>query len=287
MQERLFVQSFAKGIEVIRAFGPERPAMSLPDIASATGITKSAAQRFAHTLLKLGYLRKDDESKRYSLTPKVIELGYRYLVIDRFLERASPYALDLSRRCSETVNVAEAEGTDMVYLARFSSPHHMPVHMPIGRRLPMYCCSAGRAYLSALPAAESRALLERSPLVRYTQTTVTDMAEMVKLIGVASRTGYAAANGEFYEGDLGISVAIRDGGGWPLGVLNISCPTLRWTLPRMRRELVPMLLETGRLISTTPPPTAKVEPFLLGAGMVARGVAGSAAKPVELKRSNS
>ena len=241
MQERLFVQSFAKGLEVIRAFGPERPAMSLPDIASATGITKSAAQRFAHTLLKLGYLRKDDESKRYSLTPKVIQLGYGYLVVDRFLERASPYALDLSRRCSETVNVAEAEGTDMVYLARFSSPHHMPVHMPIGRRLPMYCCSAGRAYLSALPAVESRALLEQSSRVRYTQTTVTDITRLVKLTGDAGQAGYAAANGEFYEGDLGISVPIRDVGGRPVGVLNISCPALRWTLPRMRRELVPML----------------------------------------------
>ena len=283
MQERLFVQSFAKGLEVIRAFGPERPAMSLPDIASATGITKSAAQRFAHTLLALGYLRKD-ESKRYSLTPKVIELGYRYLVVDRFLERASPYALDLSRRCAETVNVAEAEGTDMVYLARFSSPHHMPIHMPIGRRLPMYCCSAGRAYLSALPVAESRALLEQSPRVRYTQTTVTDMSKLVRMIGEAGRAGYAAANGEFYEGDLGISVPIRDGGGRPVGVLNISCPAMRWTLPRMRRELVPMLLETGRLISTTPPPIAKVQPFLLGAGMIASGQPGRASKPVESKR---
>ena len=286
LQERLFVQSFAKGLDVIRAFGPERPAMSLPDIASATGITKSAAQRFAHTLLALGYLRKD-ESKRYSLTPKVIELGYRYLVVDRFLERASPYALDLSRRCAETVNVAEAEGTDMVYLARFSSPHHMPVHMPIGRRLPMYCCSAGRAYLSALPAAESRALLEQSPRVRYTQTTVTDMGKLVRMIGEAGRAGYAAANGEFYEGDLGISVPIRDGGGRPVGVLNISCPAMRWTLPRMRRELVPMLLETGRLISTTPPPIAKVQPFLLGAGTIAGGQPGRAAKPAESKRRKS
>jgi DNA-binding IclR family transcriptional regulator len=161
----------------------------------------------------------------------------------------------------------------------------MAVHLAIGRRLTMFCGSAGRGYLSALPAGESRALLEGSRRARYTQTTVTGITELMRLVGEAGRKGYAAANGEFYEGDLGISVPIRDGGGRPVGVLNISCPALRWTLPRMRRELVPMLLETGRLISTTPPPIAKVEPFLLGAGMITRGqAAGRNAKPAEAKR---
>lgn len=266
---RLFVQSFAKGMEVLRAFGLERPAMSLPEIATVVGVTKSAAQRFATTLHALGYLQKDIESKRYSLTPKVIELGYQYLVVDRFLERASPYALDLSRRCRETVNLAEGDGHDMVYLARFASQYHMPVYMPVGRRLPMYCTSAGRAYLAALPRDQAYKLLERSTRPRYTRTTVSDLSELMQLLEQAINVGYAFANGEYYEGDLGIAVAVRDVRGQPIGAINISCPSLRWTLGRMRRELAPLLIETARLISTTPPPSTKSVPFLLGAGAIA------------------
>jgi DNA-binding IclR family transcriptional regulator len=268
-ESRLFVQSFAKGMEVLRAFGLERPTMSLPEIATVVGVTKSAAQRFATTLHALGYLQKDIESKRYSLTPKVIELGYQYLVVDRFLERASPYALDLSRRCRETVNLAEGDGHDMVYLARFASQYHMPVYMPVGRRLPMYCTSAGRAYLAALPRDQAYKLLERSTRPRYTRTTVSDLSELMQLLEQAINVGYAFANGEYYEGDLGIAVAVRDVRGQPIGAINISCPSLRWTLGRMRRELAPLLIETARLISTTPPPSTKSVPFLLGAGAIA------------------
>ncbi|MFP5405918.1 MAG: IclR family transcriptional regulator, partial [Gammaproteobacteria bacterium] len=108
----LFVQSFAKGLDVLLAFGPDRSSMSLPEIASAAGISKSAAQRFAFTLEALGYLSKDTVSKRYSLTPRVLELGYRYLLVDRVLERASPYLLELNRRCGETVNISEPDGVD-------------------------------------------------------------------------------------------------------------------------------------------------------------------------------
>ena len=265
---RLFVQSFAKGMEVLRAFGLQRPTMSLPEIATVVGVTKSAAQRFATTLHLLGYLQKDEETKRYSLTPKVIELGYQYLVVDRFLERASPYALDLSRRCRETVNLAEADGLDMVYLARFASQYHMPVYMPVGRRLPMYCTSAGRAYLAALPRDRRHDLLARTQRERHTRTTITDLDELMQMLEQAAEVGYAWANGEYYEGDLGIAVAVRDARGQPIGAINISCPSLRWTLARMRRELAPSLMETGRLVSTTPPPSAKAAPFLLGAGAI-------------------
>ncbi len=266
MESRQFVQSLQKGLDVLLAFGPDRIELSLPQIAEAAGITKSAAQRFAITLHALGYLQKDVATKRYSLTAKVMDLGHRYLVTDRFLERASPYALELNRRCHETVNVAKADDTDMVYLGRFPSTLHMPVYMPVGRRLPMYCTSAGRAYLSALPAVEARALIEASPRQAHTRTSVTSVSRLMGLIEDAQAAGFAIAEGEYYEGDLGIGVAIRDGTGRPVGAINISCPSVRWTVARMRRELAPLLMETARLVSTTPPPAKMAAPFLLGAG---------------------
>lgn len=140
--QKLFVRSFSKGLEVLLAFNANRPSMNLPEIAAAADISKSAAQRFAFTLEALGYLGRVSPGKRYCLTPKVLELGFRYLLVDRLLERANPYLLELNRKCRETVNIAEPDGTDMVYVQRFPSHHSMPVFMPIGRRLPMYCSSS-------------------------------------------------------------------------------------------------------------------------------------------------
>jgi len=262
---RLYVQSFARGLEVIRAFGPGRSEMGLPEMAAATGMSKSAVQRFAFTLEALGYLAKHPDTRRYRLTPRVVELGYRYLLTDPVVERASPYLLELNRACGENINIAQPDGTDMVYVGRFPSFFHMPVYMPIGRRLPMYCTAAGRAYLAALEPGEAARIIDGSPRERYTATTVTDRQALLRRVARARAAGYSTADGEYYPGDLGIGIALTDHAGRPVAAVNIACPASRWTLARMRRELAPRLMETGRLICTTPPGARQAEPFRLGA----------------------
>ncbi len=38
-----YVQSFARGLSVIRAFGPQRPSMTLSEVAAVTGLTRAAS----------------------------------------------------------------------------------------------------------------------------------------------------------------------------------------------------------------------------------------------------
>lgn len=262
----LFNQSLEKGLAVLLAFSPQRETMNLADIALACRMSKSAAQRFTYTLEALGYLRKDPATKRYSLTPATLALGYRYLLVDRNVERANPFLLDLNRACGETVNFSEPDGTDMVYVGRFPTRRTTPVQMPLGRRLPMYCTSSGRAYLSCLEEGERTALLEASERVAYAPSTITDLSKLLALCAEAARRGYAYSAAEYYPGDLNVGAAVLDAAGRPLGAVNISAPSTRWTLSRVQRELAPLVIETARLISTRQPVRSQLEPFAIGTG---------------------
>lgn len=262
----LFNTSLMKGIDVLLAFGPDRPDMNLPEIAATTGLSRSAAQRFAFTLETLGYLRKDARSKRYSLTPKTVEFGYRYLLVNPLIDRANPYLLELNRITGETVNCSEPDGADMVYVARFSTHLHATVHMPVGRRLPMYCTASGRVYLSLLPRDQAQELLESAPRPRVTPGTVTDIKQLMDLIDQAREKGFADSYEEFYRGDYNIAVPVIDGRGKPVAAINISAPSARWSKERFVNELVPHLLETGKQVSTGRPPTVDIEPFRRGYG---------------------
>lgn len=262
----LFNASLMKGIDVLLAFGPDRPDMNLPEIAAAAGLSRSAAQRFAFTLETLGYLHKDPRSKRYSLTPKTVEFGYRYLLVNPLIDRANPYLLELNRITGETVNCSEPDGADMVYIARFSTHLHATVHMPVGRRLPMYCTASGRVFLSLLPPEKAREILESVPRPRVTQNTVTDIDELMALIDQAREKGYADSYAEYYRGDYNIAVPVIDGRGQPVAAINISAPSARWTKERLVSELVPHLLETGKQVSTGQPPSVDIEPFRRGYG---------------------
>lgn len=257
----LYVQSLATGMSVLKAFDSERSSMSLPEIASAVGISKSAAQRFAFTLEALGMLKKDPYSKRYSLSSSNLEAGYHYLQSHPLLDRANPYLLDLNQRTGETVNLAEPAGDCMVYIGRFSSLVRLIMHMPIGQRIPMFCASTGRAYLSGQTDEAARAILEGSERVRYTPQTVTDVDALLALVRQAREDGFACCNGEFYRGDLALAVPIRDTAGNVIAGLNLSVSSTAWTVKRAISKFVPSMLETARLISTTPPNPAAQRPF--------------------------
>jgi DNA-binding IclR family transcriptional regulator len=74
---RDFVQSFARGLAVIRAFSADGVGLTLSDVARSTGLPRAAARRFLLTLETLGYVRCT--GRVFTLSPRVLELSHAYL----------------------------------------------------------------------------------------------------------------------------------------------------------------------------------------------------------------
>ena len=246
----LFNQSVEKALAILEAFGGERRTLSLVEMAAATGITKSSAQRCAHTLERLGYLRRDSEARRWVLAPRALSIAYAYLSGHPLIEQATTHFVDLNQACGESVSLSEPDDTEMVYVARFPSHKRFFIHMPIGRRLPMYCTAAGRAYLSALPRAEALQIVHRSTLRALTPMTIIDPQVLIRRIDAAREAGYAWCEQECYRGDLTIGAPILGDDGRPIAAVNISGPTSRWTLDELRGKLSSVLIETARAASS-------------------------------------
>ena len=135
MPEREWVESLARGLGVIKAFGAERPAMSLSEVAAVSGLTRATARRFLHTLETLGYVRSD--GRAFALTPRVLELGTSYLSALSLPEIVQPHLETLSRRLDESVSAAVLDGDEIVYVARVPTRHRIiSVGITIGTRLP-------------------------------------------------------------------------------------------------------------------------------------------------------
>ncbi|HYM27785.1 MAG TPA: helix-turn-helix domain-containing protein, partial [Steroidobacteraceae bacterium] len=198
-RDPLFNSSVEKALAVLETFGGERRALSLAELAAGAGMSTSSAQRCTHTLVHLGYLRRDARMKRWVLTPRTLALSHAYLSGHALLEQATTHLIDLNQASGESVSFSEPDGTDMVYIARFPSLKRFYIHMPVGRRLPMYCTAAGRAYLSALPRDEVRAILQRSALRAYTPHTLTDIPRILEIVDAARELGYAWASEECYR----------------------------------------------------------------------------------------
>jgi DNA-binding IclR family transcriptional regulator len=245
----LYNLSVEKALAVLEVFGDRGRALNLGEIAAATAMTESSAQRCTHTLERLGYLRRDPHLKRWVLSPRSLSVANAYLTGHRLIEQATTHLVDLNQVSGESVSLSEPDGTDMVYIARFPGRKRFFIHMPVGHRLPMYCTAAGRAYLSALPPAEAQQILRRSVLRQLTPNTTIDPDRLQALIEAARKAGYAWADQEAYRGDLTIGAAILGDDGRPIAAVNISGPTSRWTLEELRKKLSLVLLETARAAS--------------------------------------
>src|SRR5579883_1889887 len=120
-EDFLMVNSVQKAFRVLEAFDPKHARINLGQVVNATKLGKSAAQRFTHTLMKIGYLRKDPETKAFELTPKALTLGHNYTRANTTIDLAFPYLMHLSRETDETINLTVMDDTEIVFVSRFLS----------------------------------------------------------------------------------------------------------------------------------------------------------------------
>lgn len=244
-------QSLEKGLSVLKAFNAQRRSMSLAEVAAAAGMTKSSAQRMVFTLEGLGYLRKHSRTRHYQLTPRVLELGFSYLDAHALIEVANPFLAELTRLTGETSCLTEPVGFDMTYIARFVSAGFVPVHMPIGSRVPMYCTASGRAYLSALPQEEAQALIESSQRVAHTSQTLTGVEQILQSLNTVRELGYAVNTQELFLGDMTLGAPVLGANGRPVAAVHVVAPTSRWSRADAERQLAPVLLQCSRSLSNS------------------------------------
>ena len=239
----------ARTFGVLAAFCAEKRTLDLNEIAAAARISTDAALGSIHTLVRLGYLARSEQSGGWVLAPRTLSVGCPYLAGHPVIDQVSAHLVELNKTCGESVSLSEPDGTEMVFLARFLSHRRSPIQMPVGRRLPMYCTSAGRAYLSTLPREEVRELLQRSTLQSLTSHTLTQLPRILEIIDSARELGYAWAIEECYRGDLTVGAPIVGPDGRAIAAVNISGPTERWSMADLRARLVPLLLDTARAAS--------------------------------------
>lgn len=245
----LMVNSVEKAFRVLAAFDGSRPSLSLSEIAAATGLDMSAAQRFAYTLTQLGILRKSPHTRRLELTVKALDLGYHYTRSSFLVKQGMPYLMHLSKTTEETVNLTVLDDVEIVFVARFMSRHVLNNDVIIGTRLPAYCTGPGTAILSRMPKNAVHSILDRSDLRPYTPSTVWGRAELLRRIGEARQSGFAMIFEEYFYGDLSIAAPVLDPNGSPIGAINLAVSRSRYSPEQAVKKFSAIVMSAAQSIS--------------------------------------
>jgi IclR family transcriptional regulator, pca regulon regulatory protein len=245
-READFVQSLQRGLAVIRAFANDEPALTLSEVAGATGLARAAARRFLLTLVDLGYVRV--EGRLFRLSPRVLELGRAYLSSLRLPDLARPHLQALVDDVRESATIAVLDDTDIVYVAHVPARRIMSISITVGTRDPAFATSLGRVLLAAQREETLDAYLDAVRLPAMTPRTVADPEALRAELTKIRRQGYALVDQELEDGLRAVAAPIRDGEETVVAALNLAVHASRWTIDAIRRELLPRLLEAAAAV---------------------------------------
>ncbi len=242
-----FVQSLERGLAVIRAFGPEDPELTLSDVARRTNLTRAAARRFLLTLVDLGYVRTD--GKQFSLTPRVLDLGYAYLCSLSACRRSpsrtssaspprctSPAASPCSTATRSSTSAASPRAASCA--CRSTSARASPPTRPRWAA----CCWRRSRRTSSTPTC-SAPRSARSPRRRSRPRK-----QLAQELDTIRAQGWALVDQELEEGVRSVAAPIRGREGHVIAAVNVSAHASRVSKDVVRRQLLPPLLATAARI---------------------------------------
>lgn len=189
-----FLRSLARGLDVLRALGSRRGAMTLADAARATGLPRATARRALITLQHLGCAVAEPDG--YRLLPRVMDLGFPRLSQLTFAQVARPHLAALVEQVHESASVAVLDGDDIRYVARVAASRIMRVDITVGTRFPAYATSMGRVLLAAMPEEERAKSLGRVTIRRFTPHSKTTVPALSRALATAARQGWALVDQE-------------------------------------------------------------------------------------------
>jgi len=241
-QDRNFVTALARGMELLRAFGPQDDYLGNAELARRTGLPRPTVSRLTYTLATLGYLTYVESLEKYRLGQGAMVLGHRYLSGAGIREIAQPLMQSLAFATDCTVALAMPDRHAMVYLESCQPRGALVMRLTPGARLPKATSAIGRAWLAGLDAGHREAAmaeLERHYGPRWPAIRV----KVERALRDHARRGFCLAHAEWDRTVSGAAAPLRLAGSSEVLALNIGGAAARLSPEILEGNLGPRIRE--------------------------------------------
>jgi IclR family pca regulon transcriptional regulator len=242
-----FVESLARGLDVITAFAPGPSTLTVAEVAGRTGLARPTARRLLLTLEQLGYVRSEEGA--FTLTTQVLELGTAGIQAQGIWEIARPHLTALVRRTNESSSMAQLDGGDIVYTARVPVPKIIALRVSIGTRFPAVATSMGQVLLADLDEDDLATALSTPSLSGVIPRVTPARAELDERLATVRARGWAISDEQLAIGIRSVAAPVRDHEGQTRAAANVTVHAAETSIEHLVGEYLPLLLETAEAIS--------------------------------------
>jgi len=239
-RQRSGVQSLGRAFSILEEVARHREGIGLAELSKLVGLHNSTTFHLAKTMVSLGYMRQERDSKRYRVGRPLFALAASALDEIEMVNLATPVLEDLSRETGESGHFAVRMGDSVVVIARTSGPGAFQLTDRVGVVRPAHCTALGKIILASLRPDQLKRFLERVELKPSTAKSITEPAVLLREIAEIRRSASAIDDGEFNAEVRCIAVPVYNFTGDVIGALGISGPIWRMSDPvlKSRAKLV-------------------------------------------------
>lgn len=246
-RQRVGIQSLGRAFAILEEVARHREGIGLADLSKLVGLHNSTTFHLVKTMVSLGYIRQEKDSKRYRVGRPLFALAASSLDEIEMVNVATPILEDLARETGESSHFAVRMGDAVVVIARTSGPGAFQLTDRVGVVRPAHCTALGKVILAALRPDQLERFLERVELKPSTEKSITEIPVLLREIEEIRRSGIAFDDGEFNIEVRCIAVPVKDFTGQTIGALGISGPIWRLSLQTLQGRAKIMQAAADRL----------------------------------------
>jgi IclR family transcriptional regulator, KDG regulon repressor len=260
ISDRYRIHVIDRAAQILDCFGFDHQELSVSQIGAMTALHRSTAHRILMALEYNDLIQQNPETGKYRLGMKLFKLGHQVVSHINLREIGRPFLTRIMNETKETVHLAVLDEDQVLYLDKVEGPHALRMPSRVGRRIPTYCTSLGKAMLSCLDDQEVKNIFRGQVLRPSTVNTVKTLNQLLADLRMIRKRGYAVDNEEIEIGLRCVGAPIKDYTGAMVGAISVAAPSARLSsqkIPAVGRLVVSTAAAISEKLGYEKPMTAK------------------------------
>jgi IclR family transcriptional regulator, KDG regulon repressor len=262
LSDRYRIHVIDRAAQILDTFGFDHQEPSVSEIGAKTGLHRSTAHRILMALEYNDLIKQNPDTGKYHLGIKLFKLGHQAVSQLNLREICRPFLSRLMNETQETIHLAVLDDDQVLYLDKVEGPHALRMPSRVGRHIPTYCTSLGKAMLSCLDDHEVKNIFRSRALRPYTVNTVKTLDRLLTELRVIRRRGYSVDNEEIEIGLRCVGAPIKDHTGAMVGAISTAAPSARLVaqkIPGVGRLVMAVAAEISEQLGYEKPTKAKAQ----------------------------
>ncbi|HOJ51369.1 MAG TPA: IclR family transcriptional regulator [Syntrophales bacterium] len=216
------IQSVDRALEILELFQGGAESVGITEVAKHLGISKAAAYALMTTLQKRNFLKQDQNSRRYKLGFKLLQLGALFVNQSELGRAAQPWAVNLCNRFGEVVHISIFAAEAALIVHRFEPKEPFLLYPQPGSTMPLYSTAGGKVLLAYAPPEIQEKFLSQAPFPPKTPNTIVKKSDLLREIKIIQKQEYAEDREETIIGVACVGAPIRDKSGRVIAAISLT-----------------------------------------------------------------